>query len=244
MNEQFGVGSVLGMGFRVYARNFIAFTLITAVLYIPLLAWTMHASGSHIDRTSLADALTQLGIVLGITLFLNSFVTATLTYGVVKDLQGQRASIVSCITVGFKRMLPALGVGLLAGLAMLGGFVLLIVPFFIVMCMLYVATPASVIEKPGVIGALRRSRDLTSGHKGGVFGILFMLWLIGWGVNKIEAAAFTPTSVEDFRLSMYISMGIQVILGTLSSVVAAVAYYALRAEKEGTSANELAAVFE
>jgi len=77
-----------------------------------------------------------------------------------------------------------------------------------------------------------------------VFGILFMLWLIGWGVNKIEAAAFTPTSVEDFRLSMYISMGIQVILGTLSSVVAAVAYYALRAEKEGTSANELAAVFE
>jgi hypothetical protein len=230
------------MSFRVYARNFIAFTLITAVLYIPLIAWMLHASSSRIE--TLNDALKQLAVVGGLSLFLNSFVTATLTFGVVKDLQGQRASIGACISTGFKRMLPALGVGLLAGLAMVGGFVLLLIPGFIVMCMLYVSTPASVIEKPGVLGALRRSRDLTSGHKGGVFGILFMLWLIGWGISKIEAAAFTPTSVEDFRLSMYITMGIQVILGTLSSVVAAVAYYALRAEKEGTSANELAAVFE
>ena len=46
------------------------------------------------------------------------------------------------------------------------------------------------------------------------------------------------------KTSMYINLGIQVILGTLAAVVAAVAYYALRAEKEGTSANELAAVFE
>jgi len=244
MNEQFGVGSVLGMSFRVYARNFIAFTLITAVLYIPLLAWTVHISNTPVDHTSLKEVLVQLGVVLGLTAFLNSFVTATLTYGVVKDLQGQRASIVSCVTVGFKRMLPALGVGLLAGLCMIGGLILILIPGIIVACMLYVATPASVIEKPGVFGALRRSRDLTLGHKGGVFGILFMLWLIGWGVSKIEAAAFTPTSVADVHLQMYISMGVQVILGTLSSVVAAVAYYALRAEKEGTSANELAAVFE
>ena len=242
MNEQFGVGSVLGMGFRVYARNIIAFTLITAVLYIPLIGYTTWFINSD---TASVDSLLKFGlIVLALQLVLDSFVTATLTYGVVKELQGQRASIGSCIVVGFKRMLPALGVGLLTGLAIIGGLILLIVPGIIAACMLYVATPSSVIEQPGVFGALRRSRELTLGHKGGVFGIRFMLWLIGWGIGKIEEAAFTPHTFADMKTSMYINLGIQVILGTLAAVVAAVAYYALRAEKEGTSANELAAVFE
>ena len=240
MNEQFGVGSVLGMSFRVYGKNFIPFTLITAVLYIPLIAWLVHSASSPPETVN--AALKQAGVIAALSIFLNSFVTATLTYGVVKELQGQRAGIGACITVGFKRMLPALGVAILAGLAIVGGMILLIVPGIIAACMLYVSTPASVIEKPGVFGALRRSRDLTLGHKGGVFGILFMLWLINWGIGKVEQAAFA--SSHDYMMQTYVNMGVTVLLGTLSSVVAAVAYYALRAEKEGTSANELAAVFE
>jgi hypothetical protein len=43
---------------------------------------------------------------------------------------------------------------------------------------------------------------------------------------------------------MYINVGISIVISALGAVVAAVAYSALRAEKEGTSVNELAAVFE
>jgi hypothetical protein len=242
MNEQFGVGSVLGMAFRVYFRNIIAFTLITAVLYIPVIlfsAWFL-SSDANFDTARLAKFV--LGLA-GMSLVLDSFVSATLTYGVVKELQGQRASIGACIVIGFKRMFPVLGVAVLTGLAIIGGCILLIIPGIIAACMLYVATPASVIEAPGVFGALRRSRDLTSGHKGSIFGLLFLLRLISWGVTKIHEAAMPPT-IENFKSYMYINVGISIVLAALGACVAAVAYYALRAEKEGTSANELAAVFE
>ena len=241
MNEQFGVGSVLGMGFRVYFRNIIAFTLITALLYVPIILFTTwFLSRDSFDVASLAKfslALVALNMVL------NSFVSATLTYGVVKELQGQRASIGACIVVGFKRMLPVMGVAIVSALAIMGGMILLIIPGFIVLCMLYVATPASVIEAPGVFGALRRSRELTNGHKGSIFGLVFLLGLISWGVNKIHEVAM-PITVENFKSFMYINTAISIVFAALGACVAAVAYSALRAEKEGTSANELASVFE
>ena len=54
----------------------------------------------------------------------------------------------------------------------------------------------------------------------------------------------TPHTLADVKISLYIGLGIQVILGSLGAVISAVAYYYLRNEKEGTSASELAAVFE
>ncbi|MFT3696164.1 MAG: hypothetical protein QM831_23700 [Kofleriaceae bacterium] len=261
MNEQFGVGSVLGTGFRVYGRNIIAFTLITAILYIPLGAYTMWLV-NNIEHQTGSSLLKGAGITLLMTLFLDAFVTATLTYGVVKELQGERASIGKCLAVGFSRMFPVFGVAILAGLAMVALplvasflgiamkspeatlllLLLSIIPAIIIACMLYVATPASVIEKPGVFGALSRSRELTSGNKGAIFGIRFMLGLIGFGVGKIEGAMFTDAS--SLKTFMYVDFGTKIILGAIGSCVAAVAYYSLRATKEGTSANELASVFE
>lgn len=262
MNEQFGVGSVLGMGFRVYGRNIIAFTLITALLYVPLGVYSWWLTQRMIDGHVTASSVLQNAGIMGImTLFLNAFVSATLTYGVVKDLQGERASIGKCISVGFSRMIPVFGVALMSGLAIIAipfligllmyslrsaeGLIILLalsfIPTIIIYCMLYVATPASVIEKPGVFGALSRSKELTSGNKGAIFGILFMLGLIGFGVDKIEEAAFGNSSLKAL---MFIELGTKIVLGAIGSCVAAVAYYSLRATKEGTSANELASVFE
>jgi len=230
------------MGFRVYFRNIIAFTLITALLYVPIILFTMW----YLNRAASFDlaGFAKFSLVLvAMNMVLNSFVSATLTYGVVKELQGQRASIGQCIVVGFKRMLPVMGVAIVSALAIMGGFILLIIPGFIVLCMLYVATPASVIEAPGVFGALRRSRELTNGHKGSIFGLVFLLGLMSWGVNKIHEAAM-PVTAENFKAFMYVNTGISIVFAALGACVSAVAYYALRAEKEGTSANELASVFE
>jgi hypothetical protein len=231
------------MSFRTYARNIIPFTLITALLYIPIFGYTTWWLSAEHSGSFSGEFMKYVGVTSVLGLFLNAFVSATLTYGVVKELQGQRASIGACLAVGFKRMLPVSGVAILAGLAMVGGFILLVIPGFIVLCMLYVSTPASVIEAPGVVGALRRSRELTAGHKGQIFGIVFLLGLMSWAADKILQAVM-PVTASNLHTFMYAAIGIKVVLGALGSVVAAVAYYALRADKEGTSANELAAVFE
>ena len=67
---------------------------------------------------------------------------------------------------------------------MIGGFFLLITPGVIVFCMLYVATQAAVLERPGVRGALRRSRELTRGHRFEMFGLVFILGLLSLGVER------------------------------------------------------------
>jgi hypothetical protein len=186
-------------------------------------------------------------------MLLNIFVSASLTYGVVMDLQGHRASIGSCVATGFARFFPVLGVAILSALAVAGGMIALIVPGIIIACMLYVATPASVLEKPGLIGALKRSRELTAGHKGGIFGLLLILGVLGFGANMLVQTVFLPNAGDPSHLEetyhriptyMYADLTRAVIVGSISAVMAAVAYYYLRSEKEGTTADELAKVFE
>jgi hypothetical protein len=242
MNESFSVGNVLGRGFGIYFRNFIPFTLLAAVIYLPIILWTYVVFSN--DNLSLEAISHWQKIEPILKLLLSSLLTATLTFGVVKELQGERASIGACVATGFKRMLPALGVGIVTGLAIVGGLILIIIPGIIALCMLYVATPVSVIEKPGVFDSLRRSRELTSGYKGSIFGIVFILFLLAFAAVFILQSAYTPTTIHQLRTFAILTVAIDLFFAAIGSVMAAVAYYLLRAEKEGTSAHELASVFE
>jgi hypothetical protein len=237
MNQTFGVGSVLGTSFRVYGRNFVPFTLISALLYVPMILWTSMSSLESFANWK------HMALVGALATVLNSFVSATLTYGVVKELQGQRVGIGACLSTGFARMIPALGVALLSGLIIGVGFMLLFVPCVIASCVLYVAMPASVIEKPGIMGALGRSAELTRGYRGAIFGLALILGIVGIVVTYVEKSAF-PITLASYKTYLYVNFATTVVFGALGSVVAAVAYSSLRTEKEGTSIDDLAKVFE
>jgi hypothetical protein len=249
----FGIGRVLATGFRVWIRNLLPFTLITAVIYSPLLIWgisTVHGTmdAEQISRFSTFEQVSPL-----LLMFFNLFVAAALTYGVVMELQGARASVGACIATGFARFFPVLGVAVLSALCICGASVLLVIPGLVVTCMLYVATPAAVIERPGVTGALGRSRDLTAGHRLAIFVLMVLLFGLVY-LCKIVVVDVTlpyikdPTHARDtlarLPLYMYVNLAREVLLGSLSAVMTAVTYYLLRSEKEGISAAELAAVFD
>jgi hypothetical protein len=178
----------------------------------------------------------------------NVAITATLTYGVVMELQGKRASIGACIATGFARLLPCIGVVILSSLAIMGGFIALIVPGVIVALMLYVATPVAVIERPGVVASLKRSAELTKGFKGDIFVIAFVIGLMGFVIKMIEKEVLVPRTPEAalkaLPMLIYVDLGTQVVIGSVTAVMASVAYYYLRLQKEGTSVQELASVFE
>jgi len=253
MNETFSVGSVLSTGFRIWAKNIIPFVLLTTVIYAPLIIWGVVAVQGEPGLDQLLRVLHFARYSAAVILLLNIFVSAALTYGVVMELQGQRASIGACVATGFARFFPVLGVALLSALAVVGGMLALVVPGVIVTCMLYVATPASVIEKPGVMGALKRSRELTAGRKGSIFGLLLILAVLGFGANKLVAAVFLPNAGDPAHLDetyhrlatyMYADLARAIVVGSIGAVMAAVAYYYLRNSKEGTTADELAKVFE
>lgn len=246
MREEFTVGRVLSTGFKIWLKNLIPFLLITVVIYSPLLIWGVLTVQGELTLAKLERIVRFSQFSALLVLVLNSFVAAALTFGVVKELQGERASIGACFATGMSRFLPVLGVALLEGIAIIGGMILLIVPGIIVACMLFVATPASVIEKPGIIGALKRSRELTQGNKVGIFGLLVVLGVLGFVLQKIvEKVLFDPLRFEaTLRPYLYADLARQLIVGSLGAVIIAVAYYFLRSSKEGTSASELARVFE
>lgn len=250
--NQFSVGKVLGTGFGIWFKNLIPFLLITTLIFVPLILWGLSIVHGDQEIETLArgfDRFAKFSVVLNPLLAI--FVAAALTYGVVMELQGQRASIGSCIATGMSRFFPVLGVAFVAGICVLVGAILLIIPGLIVACMLYVATPVAVLERPGVMASLSRSSELTKGHRLQIFGVLLLLGLMGWASAKITATAMlAPESItaDNFhhkvKLYMYVELARTVIMGSLGSVFGAVAYYFLRSEKEGTSAAELASVFE
>jgi uncharacterized membrane protein len=253
MNTTFGIGNVLGTGIRIWVRNFAPFMLITALIYSPVWIWSMSTVRGEMTVEKLFAAARIAQLSGAIALLLNLLVAAALTYGVVMELRGQRASLTACISTGFARFFPALGAALLSILCIIGGLVMLLVGSIVVACMLYVTTPAAVLERPGVRGALRRSRELTAGHKFEIFGLALILILAGFALEKVVQNVTLPHLAEpgyhdetlrNFPTYMYVHLVLQMVLSSIGAVMQGVAYYFLRAEKEGTTADELARIFD
>lgn len=255
MSTQFGIGNVLVTGFRIWTRNFVPFLLITILIHAPVAAWGMYSVQGGLDDARWRQIIAFLQISPLVVQLINILVSAALTYGVVMELQGQRASLGDCIATGLRRFLPALGTTLLVGLCVGGMAFIAAIPFAAVsgllatisaavaglwiLTMLYVATQASVIERPGVMAALGRSRALTKGHRFALFALFLLVQLLNWALEWCSGAIALP----DIALYVYLKLACDVLIGSLSAVMAGVAYYLLRSEKEGTSAAELAAVF-
>jgi hypothetical protein len=111
-----------------------------------------------------------------------------------------------------------------------------------------------VLERPGITGALGRSRELTQGHKLEIFGLLFVIGIINFALSYLaqdfivqvdDIASMSEGSIYALiRRAIYVQLALNVIIGSLGGVMQAVAYYYLRNEKEGTSATELGRIFD
>jgi hypothetical protein len=256
MTTRFRIGEVLATGFRVWARNFFPFLLISALSYAPLWIWGLSCAQDAADRENIHSFIvfeTYSPMLSWVLYLLNS---AALTYGVVMELQGQRASLIACLSRWIRRLWPALtslvvltlgfcilSVVLVGLTEVVGGKAaagLWLVLLLWISSIVYVATQAAVFERPGAFGAIGRSRALTRGHRIRIAILVVLLIVLTSGLGAVLRSATLP----DFSLFLYLDLARSVLVGSLASVMAGVAYYFLRAEKEGTSASELAAVFD
>jgi hypothetical protein len=208
---------------------------------------------------------------LSTQLFFQGLLAGTVVFGVVMQLRQTRAGMGRCLTMGLSRLFHIMGITIIVGVityiwfvpavfVMVGGVVardtgmiglaiLLVlaalVPFCIFLTRYYVAIPSVVLENVGVIGAMRRSVELTQGSRMTVFGAQFLVWIlviimwipIGYVVRMVlEGAA--PTTVY------LVNTGLGIVLAPLSAVIRSVIYHDLRVGKEGVAVEDLVAVFE
>jgi membrane-anchored glycerophosphoryl diester phosphodiesterase (GDPDase) len=132
-------------------------------------------------------------------------------------------------------------VGLVAGLYIVLGVLLLVIPGIYFATVLFVAVPCAVVEHCGVFEAMRRSRELTEGYRGQILWLLIMLFLLGVAVgmlvNVFTGGKFTLMAIGvEFLTDCWVA----VIWATAGSI----AYFRLRQIKEGLDFEELSSVFD
>ena len=261
----FDTGNAIAKTFSVWISGFVPFTAMAALVHVPMIAWTFLADEVTEPMTAVLMAL--LGVPLA--LVLSQVVTSALIYGVFQRLRGEGVSLGRCFSVGVARLLPVIAVAILsfilyalpmipAGVAAVvasatgpsldklgaAGFLALlgVFPMFVIWLGLIAAVPAVVVERTGVLGALRRSWDLTRGYKWRIFLVAFVIGLV---MLLVGCMFQLPTRGQpDHPLAPILDIVKDVLLAPLQAVLPAVIYHDLRVNKEGIASEELAAVFD
>jgi hypothetical protein len=116
--------------------------------------------------------------------------------------------------------------GIVAGIGILIGFVLLIVPGLFLLTIWALAAPVVVIERKGVMDALDRSRGLVRGHGWQVFAVIVVLLLVNIVLGGVIQAILTAASddVVGYAVSNLLT---SVLIGPISALAAAVLYFEL-----------------
>ena len=237
----FRVGAVINRGFKIAFRNIASFGVLALVFTSPLLLFQLAAT----QMTSEEDVIIGGIVAFFLQITLAYLLSATVVYGTVQELRGRHATIGDSISRGLSALFPVLGVAFLVTLVtIIGSF--LIVPGIIAAVMLWVALPAAVIERPGVVASLKRSAELTKGYRWHVFGLILILVLIEIviGIPAVFVAGLSAMLGDPGILAAALDYIATAIIALIGTVITAVSYYDLRAAKEGIDIDQIAAVFD
>lgn len=232
--RSFSVGGVIGDSMAIFMKNFIPFFILAAIVLAPgvLLHYAILTSPTPNPLLSLMGSVA--------TLVLTFVLTGALIYGVYQQMRNAPVSIGTCVAVGFARLLPVIGVALITGILIGIGFILLLVPGFILTTMWWVVVPVAVVERKGMADAIARSAVLTAGNRWGIFGIILIIGCLNVAVIFVVNNATVPASPAWIASSLCSSA----FFGAWSAAATAVGYHDLRASKEGIRIENIASVFD
>jgi Uncharacterised protein family (UPF0259) len=228
MAQRLDVGGVIRRVFDIYVEQ--------AAVLLPASAVVFVISG--IVSALLVAAAPGLAVIA----LLLSLIAGTLFTGMVVELvsdiqDGRRDHSPGAL---LRSATPVLGqlllVGIVAGIGIVIGFFLIIVPGLILLTIWSVAAPVVVLERPrGVSAALGRSRELVRGNGWQVFGVIFVLFFLVLFVSSgIEIAADAAGTAAGLVARVVVG----VLTGPFSALAAAVLYFDLRAAADAVAATE------
>lgn len=254
----FGVGGVIAHTFSAWRHHLLAFSALTLVADIPIFLVSLFGgvpvpgitapSGNPFARAAAGAAASLppgFWVAYAATMLLFLVEVGAITHGVIHHLAGKPVSLAAMIGTGFRRFLPLLAVAVICYLMFSLGLVLLVVPGVFLACALAVAIPAVVVERPGVIGAIRRSFALTKKNRLAIFASFLVLLVVSMGVTGF-GSILLPQLTSSFApmLGTLLGLTVNVVFRTLLWIAPGVVYHDLRAAKEGMQTAQLAAVFE
>ena len=217
MQTRLDVGAVIRRVFDIYVDQ--------AAVLMPAAAAVFAVTGI------LATLLIAASPGLGLVSLLVSVVAITLFTGMVVELvadvqDGRRDATAGAL---LRAATPVFGklvlVGVVAGIGIVIGLILFIVPGLILITIWSVAAPVVVLERPEGLGALARSRELVRGNGWQVFAVIFILFILVTIVaGAIEAGAESASA----GVGLVVRVIVGILTAPLSALAAAVLYFELR----------------
>jgi hypothetical protein len=216
------LGELIEDSWRLYAGNLSLFLPIAMIVVVPVELLGLGVGLGQLWKPYDPNPnLLPSGLETGLRLLIiQPLVTAAHIAAVMALDQGERPTPWWSITRGLTRWAPVLGAVLLAGLAVLVGFVLLVIPGIYLLVIFYFGAQAVVAEDRDPVDALRRSRELVSGQFWRVFGIGIVFSVMIGVVGALVAAVFTGIADASGR-------ELFVLLGSMVSDVFTIAFTAL-----------------
>jgi hypothetical protein len=237
----FRVGRVLARAVSMLSRRFLPFCLVTFVAFAPLILLPRVAMSGGIDPDQVLLVLGLSFVIAMAQIMISTFSSAVILHGAFQDMRNRPVNLVESLKVGLRRFLPLLGLAFLVAILVLLGFALFIIPGLILYTMWFVSVAACVVERTGPWTSMRRSRQLTKGHRWKIFGLALLLLLLSL-VSRALRLVLVSTGGE--TLALIGTLIWVAISSAFSSVVVAVSYYELRAAKEGIDIEQIASVFD
>lgn len=217
MNGKLVVAEVFERVFAVYRDQFTLLVPAALIVFLPvaILNGVLLSSG---------------GVLVGLAAAVLGTVATYWYQGMVVEaahdiMDGRRDHTVGSLLGSVRPVLLTLIVtGIVAGIGILFGFILLIVPGLFLLTIWALAAPVVVIERKGVFDSLGRSRALVRGHGWQVFAVIVVLFLLNIVLGGVLQAILTAVSddVLGYSASNLIT---SVLIGPLSGLAAAVIYF-------------------
>lgn len=244
------VGEILAHAFTLYRLHWQNLIMIVAVVVVPLSivqvlltdlviaeAFTESRIVGEVEvvEANVPAALFAAVVITVISVLTWSMLTGAITRAAAGTFLGRDLQIDESYRYGLARLGSIILVAVLAGLAIVGGFILLVIPGLFILTRLWASIPALVIEDTRGREALRRSWNLVAGFGWPVFGTIIVTALITGLVASLLTAPFgdnTLGRVVGQSISSVITMPYTALVGILI-------YLNLRVRKEQYASDDL-----
>lgn len=238
-------GEILDGAFTLYRRHFTTFFLTALLPMVPIvIAWigilAATSGASAIDAQGVYGAASLL--VLPYNFFVSMLIWGALVH---QTAAGHTAEGDPDIVAGYRRalgrVLPLMGASIVAAFLVMFGFILLLIPGFLVMIALFAVGPAVILENAGPIEALKRSYALAKGaflRIGGIWtvaALIVMLPSLALGfVGGIASVAGGPMAAAGSQPALQIgSVLISALTTPFMAACFVILYFDRRVRTEG-----------
>ncbi|MCW3032370.1 MAG: hypothetical protein JWM60_715 [Solirubrobacterales bacterium] len=216
MQGRLDVGAVIRKVWRIYVDQ--------APVLMPAAAVVFVFTG--VISTVLIKAGSGLALIAELVGLVATWLFTGMVVELVSDLQDGRRDATPAQLL--RAVVPVLGslilVAIVAGIAILVGFVLIIVPGLILLTIWSVAVPVVVLEKPPGLRALSRSRELVRGNGWQVFGVILVMYFL---VLVVSVALQAAGNSAGTGVGIVVSVIVGVLTAPLPALALSVLYFEL-----------------